>query len=88
MRKICAVPECPYAGLSYLQKQSAYYSYPLIQGVGLVGAYPPAPDHRISAFASAGYYPSVSGIYDGAVGPQFGVFSGRQFTLALLDSSV
>lgn len=82
MGKACALWACPYVGLSYMEKQSVYYRYPLIDGVGLAAAYLPSPGHRFSAFASAGYYPFVSGIYDGPVGPQFGVFSGKQLTLA------
>jgi hypothetical protein len=66
-----------YAGIGYYQKSYDYLGYPSIGGVGFGISKIPDFDRPLSFYASAWYYPSVTGNYTYPVSPYIGPFSGR-----------
>ncbi len=66
-----------YAGTGVYFKHYSYLGYPNIRGVGFGISKTPNLDKQLSLFASAWYYPAVTGKYTYPVSPFLGPFSGE-----------
>ncbi len=66
-----------YAGVGAYFKHYSYLGFPNIRGVGIGISKLPNLDKQLSLFASAWYYPAVSGNYTYPVSPYLGPFSGQ-----------
>ncbi len=66
-----------YAGTGMYFKHYSYLGYPTIRGIGFGISKVPNLDKQLSLFASAWYYPAVTGKYTYPVSPFLGPFSGE-----------
>ncbi len=66
-----------YAGTGVYFKHYSYLGFPNIRGIGFGISKVPNLDKQLSLFASAWYYPAVTGKYTYPVSPFLGPFSGQ-----------
>ena len=71
-----------YVGAAYMQRMYNYLGYPNISGAGVGISKLPDLDTPFSLYASAWYYPSVSGRYTYPTSPFLGTLSGSTTTLS------
>ena len=71
-----------YVGAAYMQRTYNYLGYPNISGAGVGISKLPDLDAPVSLYASAWYYPSVSGRYTYPTSPFLGALSGSTTTLS------
>lgn len=71
-----------YVGAAYMQLTYNYLGYPNISGAGIGISKLPDLDKPISLYASAWYYPSVSGRYTFPASPFLGALSGSTTSLS------